>query len=119
MNKDNLDNLIQSSVSLASQTSYKVGGDAQWYAAPKNWDELEASFDWYQTQDVPLTLLGAGSNLLISDRGLPGLVLSTRYFRSYEFDPRNGYLGCGCGGGDRQIGLESCQTGHERGLNGR
>ncbi|MEM9507226.1 MAG: UDP-N-acetylmuramate dehydrogenase [Cyanobacteria bacterium P01_E01_bin.35] len=86
------DNLIQSSVSLASQTSYKVGGDAQWYAAPRNWEELEASFEWYQAQDIPLTLLGAGSNLLISDRGLPGLVLSTRYFRSYEFDSETGIL---------------------------
>ena len=88
----NKDNLIQSSVSLASQTSYKVGGDAQWYAAPRNWSELEASFEWYQSQDMPLTLLGAGSNLLISDRGLPGFVLSTRYFRSYEFDPETGIL---------------------------
>ena len=86
------DNLIQSDISLASQTSYKVGGNAQWYAAPKNWQELEASFEWYQTQDVPLTLLGAGSNLLISDRGLPGLVLSTRYFRGYQFDPDTGIL---------------------------
>ena len=86
------DNLIQSSVSLASQTSYKVGGDAQWYVAPRNWAELAASFEWYQSQDIPLTLLGAGSNLLISDRGLPGLVLSTRYLRSYEFDPETGIL---------------------------
>lgn len=86
------DNLIQSGVSLASQTSYKVGGNAQWYTAPRNWSELEASFEWYQTRDVPLTLLGAGSNLLISDRGLPGFVLSTRYFRSYEFDPETGTL---------------------------
>ncbi len=88
----NSDNLIQTGVSLASQTSYKVGGAAQWYAAPRNWNELEASFAWYQKQDVPLTLLGAGSNLLISDRGLPGLVLSTRYFRSYEFNPETGIL---------------------------
>lgn len=88
----NIERLIQSQVSLASQTSYKVGGDAQWYAAPKNLSELEASFEWYQAQDVPLTLLGAGSNLLISDRGLPGLVLSTRNFRGYQFDPETGIL---------------------------
>ena len=88
----NKDNLIQSQISLASQTSYKVGGDAQWYAAPKNWNELEASFEWYQSRDIPLTLLGAGSNLLISDRGLPGLVLSTRHFRGYEFDSETGIL---------------------------
>ncbi len=84
--------LIQSDISLAGQTSYKVGGNAQWYAAPKNWSELEASFEWYQNRDIPLTLLGAGSNLLISDRGLPGLVLSTRHFRGYQFDPETGIL---------------------------
>ena len=88
----NKDNLIQKCVSLAGQTSYKVGGDAQWYAAPRNWDELAASFEWYQSQDMPLTLLGAGSNLLISDRGLPGFVLSTRHFRGYEFNPETGIL---------------------------
>jgi UDP-N-acetylmuramate dehydrogenase len=87
-----IENLIKPGVSLANQTSYKVGGDAQWYAAPKNWEELEATFTWYQAQDIPLTLLGAGSNLLVSDRGIPGLVLSTRHFRSYEFNSDTGLL---------------------------
>ncbi|GAB4227206.1 MAG: UDP-N-acetylmuramate dehydrogenase [Stanieria sp.] len=84
--------LIQTEVPLANQTSYRVGGKAQWYIAPRNWSELEASFEWYQAQDLPLTLLGAGSNLLISDRGIEGLVISTRYFRSYNFDVETGQL---------------------------
>ncbi|MGK7896145.1 MAG: UDP-N-acetylmuramate dehydrogenase [Xenococcus sp. (in: cyanobacteria)] len=84
--------LIKSEINLANQTSYRVGGNAQWYAAPKNWSELEACFSWYQDRDLPLTLLGAGSNLLISDRGIPGLVLSTRHFRSYQFTEQNGLL---------------------------
>ena len=88
----NKNQLIQSQISLANHTSYRVGGNAQWYAAPKNWEELEACFDWYQTQDISLTLLGAGSNLLISDRGIPGLTISTRYFRNYEFELTNGLL---------------------------
>ena len=84
--------LIKSEISLASQTSYRVGGNAQWYAAPRNWQELSTCFEWYQSQDMPLTLLGAGSNLLISDRGIPGLTISTRYFRSYEFQDDSGLL---------------------------
>jgi UDP-N-acetylmuramate dehydrogenase len=87
-----IDNLIQTGISLADKTSYKVGGEAEWFAAPRNWDELEASFEWYLAQDIPLTFLGAGSNLLISDRGIPGLVLSTRYFRDYQFDAETGLL---------------------------
>jgi UDP-N-acetylmuramate dehydrogenase len=86
------DYLIQSEIPLANHTSYRVGGNAQWYAAPKNWEQLEACFDWYQAQDIPLTLLGAGSNLLISDRGLPGLTISTRYFRNYQFELDSGLL---------------------------
>lgn len=106
-----MENLIQSKVSLASQTSYKVGGDAQWYAAPRNWAELEASFEWYQAQDIPLTLLGAGSNLLISDRGLPGLVISTRYFRSYEFDPITGILTADAGEAIAKLAWKAAKRG--------
>jgi UDP-N-acetylmuramate dehydrogenase len=85
-------NLIQTGISLSDKTSYKVGGAAEWFAAPRNWDELAASFEWYLAQDIPLTLLGAGSNLLVSDRGIPGLVLSTRYFRDYQFNAETGLL---------------------------
>jgi UDP-N-acetylmuramate dehydrogenase len=88
----NTEYLIQSQIPLANYTSYRVGGNAQWYAAPKNWEQLEACFDWYQAQDIPLTLLGAGSNLLISDRGIPGLTISTRHFRDYQFDLESGLL---------------------------
>ncbi|MCZ8248684.1 MULTISPECIES: UDP-N-acetylmuramate dehydrogenase [unclassified Microcystis] len=78
--------MIKTSVSLADFTSYRVGGRAQWYAEPVNLEELREVFAWLRSQDLPLTVLGAGSNLLISDRGLPGLVLNTRHLRSSCFD---------------------------------
>ena len=87
-----LENLIKREISLANQTSYRVGGNAQWYAAPRNQEQLEACFEWHQKQDLPLTMLGAGSNLLISDRGIPGFTISTRYFRDYQFDEETGLL---------------------------
>ena len=84
-------------VPLAKLTSFRVGGQAQWYSAPRNWDELQASFEWYLNQDVPLTLLGAGSNLLISDRGIPGLVISTRNLHYSQFDAETGQITAGAG----------------------
>jgi UDP-N-acetylmuramate dehydrogenase len=39
---------------------------------------------------LSVTLLGAGSNLLISDRGLSGLVICTRHLRHTDFDEANG-----------------------------
>ncbi|MGK7883151.1 MAG: UDP-N-acetylmuramate dehydrogenase [Crocosphaera sp.] len=84
--------IIYSNVSLASHTSYRVGGQAQWYAAPRDFEQLQETFEWFQKQDIPLMLLGAGSNLLISDRGIEGLVLSTRYLRHRRFDEATGQV---------------------------
>ncbi len=92
-----IEHLIKPNIPLASQTSYRVGGEAEWYAAPKNTQELEASLEWYLSRDLPLTLLGAGSNLLVSDRGISGLVICTRYLRSYEFYPETGLLAADAG----------------------
>jgi UDP-N-acetylmuramate dehydrogenase len=84
--------LIFPQTSLANLTSYRVGGEAQWYGAPRNLEELYAIFEWYQRQEIPLTLLGAGSNLLVSDRGIPGLVISTRHLLLSEFNEETGRI---------------------------
>lgn len=81
---------IKAQVLLATLTSFRVGGPAEWYVAPRNLDQLKASFEYAQTRELPITMLGAGSNLLISDRGIPGLVISTRHLRHSEFDPQTG-----------------------------
>lgn len=83
---------IKAQVSLAALTSFRVGGPAEWYAAPRNLDQLKASFEYAQSRDLAITMLGAGSNLLISDRGIPGLVISTRHLRHHNFDPQTGQV---------------------------
>lgn len=82
---------------LAPLTSFRVGGPAEWYIAPRNPEELQASFEWAQAQGLPLTLLGAGSNLLVSDRGIRGLVIATRHLRRIHFDPETGQVTAGAG----------------------
>ncbi len=84
------DCVIKQQVTLAGYTSYRVGGPAEWYVAPRDITGLEASIKYAQQQELPITILGAGSNLLVSDRGLPGLVISTRHLRYSNFDPATG-----------------------------
>lgn len=86
----NNDFKVLSSAPLAKLTTFRVGGHAQWLALPKTPDQLQAALGWGQAEGLPVTLLGAGSNLLISDRGLPGLVICTRALRHSEFDPVTG-----------------------------
>lgn len=97
--------------SLANQTSYRVGGEAQWYVAPRTWEALQATFEWFQKQDIPLMLLGAGSNLLISDHGIDGLVLSTRYLRYHNFDPETGCVTVAAGDPVAKIAWQAARRG--------
>jgi UDP-N-acetylmuramate dehydrogenase len=80
---------IRSAVSLKGLTTWKVGGLAEWYLEPRNLAALQSGLAWAHQRDLPITLIGAGSNLLISDRGLAGLVICTRHLRHTDakFDP--------------------------------
>ncbi|MBV8887661.1 MAG: UDP-N-acetylmuramate dehydrogenase [Chroococcidiopsidaceae cyanobacterium CP_BM_RX_35] len=88
---------IRPQVPLATLTSLRVGGPAQWYAAPRNLADLQASLEWAQRLGLEVTMLGAGSNLLVSDHGIPGLVISTRHLRATQFNPETGELRAGAG----------------------
>ena len=77
---------LRSQVSLARATTFRVGGPAEWYAEPENLGELETAIAWAESRSVPITPLGAGSNLLISDRGIDGLVIATRNLRDSRVD---------------------------------
>ncbi|USR93144.1 UDP-N-acetylmuramate dehydrogenase [Phormidium yuhuli AB48] len=73
-------------IPLAKMTTLRVGGVAEWYMAPRLLDDLYGALAWANSEGLPITVLGAGSNLLIGDRGIPGLVISTRYLRDYHLD---------------------------------
>lgn len=77
---------LQPQVSLAGFTSYRVGGKAEWFALPRTIDQFAACIAWAGDQEMPITFLGAGSNTLVSDLGLPGLVLCSRHLRYVSFD---------------------------------
>jgi UDP-N-acetylmuramate dehydrogenase len=83
---------IDAQVSLADYTTYRVGGPAQWFIAPHSLEQLQAAVAWAYQEGFSLTILGAGSNLLISDRGLPGLVIVTRHLRDQSFDEASGEI---------------------------
>jgi UDP-N-acetylmuramate dehydrogenase len=91
------DCLIKAHIPLGTLTSFRVGGPADWYVAPRSPEELQASFEWARAEGLPVTLLGAGSNLLISDRGLSGLVIGTRRLRQLQFDSATGQVTVGAG----------------------
>lgn len=89
--------LIHPSRSLANYTSYRVGGNAEWYVEPRSYQEIQAVFEWLKAKQLPLIFLGAGSNLLVSDRGISGLVFHTRYLRHCQFEEEEKLVKVGAG----------------------
>lgn len=60
---------------LARFTTLKTGGAAQYFFVARNTDELVKAFNAAREAKIPFTVLGGGSNVLISDYGIKGLVV--------------------------------------------
>jgi UDP-N-acetylmuramate dehydrogenase len=66
---------IQENVPLAPLTTLGVGGPARYFVQACTIADITAAVAFARTRDLPLFVLGGGSNLVISDDGFPGLVL--------------------------------------------
>lgn len=66
---------VRSDVKLAPLTTWHVGGPARYFCEPTSVDEVVAAVTWAKDSGLPWTVIGRGSNLLVSDDGFPGLVL--------------------------------------------
>ncbi len=67
--------LIQENVALAPLTTMRVGGPARYFVEATSADEVREAAQYANSRHLPLFVLGGGSNVIISDRGWPGLVL--------------------------------------------
>ncbi len=66
---------IQQQVLLAPYTSWQIGGPADYFCCPKNIDEMKEALTQAKKKSWPVTILGGGSNVLVSDLGVEGLVI--------------------------------------------
>lgn len=68
---------------LRGKTHFRIGGPAQFFSQPEDPLGLSAVISMAKKNKIPVFILGAGSNLLISDKGVKGLVisLSSPYFK--------------------------------------
>ncbi|MEX0326411.1 MAG: UDP-N-acetylmuramate dehydrogenase [Puniceicoccaceae bacterium] len=73
-----MEHLPNQNIPLAPLTTWKIGGPAEWFWMPQNEAELLQAIAWGKEQKLPLHILGRGSNVLIADAGLKGLVICLR-----------------------------------------
>src|ERR1700758_1036790 len=66
---------IQENVPLAPLTTLKVGGPARYFLEANTVGDVREAIEYANQRNLPLCVLGGGSNVLVSDTGWPGLVL--------------------------------------------
>jgi UDP-N-acetylmuramate dehydrogenase len=66
---------IKTDVILAPYTTFKIGGPADFFFEARTADELVDAITIGSAAGVPVTLLGGGSNILVSDEGIRGFVI--------------------------------------------
>jgi UDP-N-acetylmuramate dehydrogenase len=65
-------------VPLAPYTTFKVGGPAEWFLETRTSDEIVEALRIAHASGIRVTLLGGGSNVLVGDRGVRGLIIRPR-----------------------------------------
>lgn len=94
---------------LAQLTWFRVGGPAEVMFRPADLDDL-ADFLAAKPKDVPATVIGVASNLLIRDGGVPGVVV--RLGRSFvDITATGDEIAAGAGALDLNVALAACEAG--------
>ena len=82
--KDAFGSTLQLNAPLAGYTASRIGGSAEGLLIVHKSEELERAVSFLWDEGIEFTILGGGSNVLISDRGVSGLVIVNRT-RQYRF----------------------------------
>src|SRR3989344_5570780 len=69
---------IKKDVPLKDHTVFKIGGAAKYFCEAKTAEELKKAVFWARETGEKFFVLGAGSNVLVSDKGFDGLVIKNK-----------------------------------------
>ncbi|MFH1662140.1 MAG: UDP-N-acetylmuramate dehydrogenase [Candidatus Falkowbacteria bacterium] len=85
---------IQKNIPLAQMTTFKIGGPAKFYLEAKNKEDLAGAIEWAKKNKEEIFILAGGSNVLINDNGINGLVVK---INNDEIIFRGDRIECGAG----------------------
>ena len=84
--------IVSENCNLSSYTTIKVGGVAEYFAEPKNLNEFSSLLKWANLNKQKCQIIGAGSNLLINNIFIKGLVICTKKMKLLRIEPYSGIV---------------------------
>ncbi len=85
-------NIFANNINLSNYTTIKVGGVTEYFAKPSNLKEFNNLIEWSHINNQKCRIIGAGSNLLINNIFLKGLIICTKKMRSVTIDINSGIV---------------------------
>ena len=85
-------NIFTKNFNLSNYTTIKVGGVTEYFAEPSNLKEFTNLIKWSHLNNQTCRIIGAGSNLLINNIFLKGLIICTKKMRSVTIDLNSGIV---------------------------
>jgi UDP-N-acetylmuramate dehydrogenase len=105
--------LVERDFPLARLTTVRTGGNAEYFARPASVEQLETLLRWAADTQLEVGVVGSGSNLLVADSGVRGLVVKLdKHLSQTEISPPH----ITCGGGARLPALAAAAA--QAGLSG-
>ena len=92
-----LEEIVKTDYRLANHTWYRIGGPAEYFVSPQTVDELKEVVGRCNENNIRMNVLGFGSNILISDKGIRGAVIKFEgeSFTETKFDGEQITAGAG------------------------
>jgi UDP-N-acetylmuramate dehydrogenase len=101
-NVDRLKEIIKGEIitnePMSKHTSFRIGGPAEIFVKPLNKEELREVLNWAKTNKLPVFVIGNGTNIIVSDDGVEGVVIKlSEAFDEVKFSGNNALAGAGAG----------------------
>ncbi|MDD6666824.1 MAG: UDP-N-acetylmuramate dehydrogenase [Lachnospiraceae bacterium] len=99
---------------MKKHTSFRIGGPAEAFCQPEREEDLAEIMKWIREEKLPYFLLGNGSNLLVGDLGIPGVVVSMGRLKGSRVENEDLYVMAGTSmAAAYHAALDACLSGLE------
>ena len=76
---------------MKKHTSFKIGGNADFFVSVKTIEELKQALFYAKQKQIPSTIIGNGTNILVSDSGIRGIVIKID-IQKFDLKEENAYI---------------------------
>lgn len=86
LKKINIRGEIKEQIPMKMHTTFKTGGIADFFAVPENYQDIIKIIKFTRLNSIPYFILGGGANILVSDRGIRGIVIDMKNISNFCFN---------------------------------